>query len=732
MAYQRVTSSDSFTTGATAATTVINAIETGLETAETTISSQTTSINALNNSAVYNVKNYGAVGDGTTDDYTAVMAAINAAHTAGGGIVMFPMGTYRINSQIVMPNLGTGTLYQQNPITLRGMTSQFSGYLDGNSNVRGTVLDLRYAGSDPKICTYAIGLLTFENLTLTDLGTSSNAFVYTTLTTLRTSNVTIQGNPSKSGATCDQDGFILGGTTAVYDNTINSGFSGYGTVIDQVRFDRIRRGVYGRTWCNSVVISNCTFGNSCGAANGRTVTGAATGSGAASTITMSSTSGTIKVGQLVSGTGIAAGQFAPTYVTALSGTAPTQTVTLSAANDAAVSGTITFVDAYAAIEFDGSVGFAHGNVLAHNLFEVVSYKYGVLFRNSVRNTGYGNSFWDMPSSVTGYAQGTAGTNTLSMLATTGTLAVGQTRTFGLNVAPMTTITALSGTAPTQTVTMSANHNATVGAITTATGTSGASTILTSTATTGTIAVGQLATGTGIGTNAIVTAVSGTAPNQTLTLSVVNSSAVSGTVTLGAPVQFDQFLGHQLEIGASSGYFVETYSGSTTTPKLTASANLINGSATGQWTFTGIGPNQNNSTPAILIRPDTVPTTSSVRLFGVYRSTLEASNANGNVMAIGYDGSISTAYGVTATGASGQTTYDYQSIVRSTGNLLMYAGADTNSVAMSRGVFKDRNFTTAARPSASTVGAGSCYYDTTLSKPVWSDGTNWKDAAGTTV
>ena len=717
MAYQRVTSSDSFTTGATAATTVINALSSGVEALE---------------AAVFNVKNYGAVGDGTTDDYTSVTNAISAAHTAGGGIVYFPTGTYRINSQIVMPNLGTGTLYQQNPITLRGATSQFSGYLDGNSNVRGSVLDLRYAGSDPKLCTYAIGLLTFENLTLTDLGTSSNAFVYTTLTTLRTSNLTIQGNPSKSGATCDQDGFILGGTTAVYDNTNNSGFSGYGTVIDQVRFDRIRRGVYGRTWCNSVVISNCTFGNSCGAANTRTTTGTATGSASATTIVMSTTTGTIKVGQLVSGTGIAAGNFAPTYVTALSGTPGTQTVVLSQANDAAVSGTITFIDAYAAIEFDGTTGFAHGNVLANNLIEVLNYKYGVLFRNSVRNSGLGNSFWDMPATVTGYAQGTTGTNTLSMLATTGTLLVGHTKTFGTNVAPMATITALSGTAPTQTVTMSANHNTTVGAVTTATGTSGASTILTSTATTGTIAVGQLATGTGIGTNAIVTAVSGTAPNQTLTLSVVNASAVSGTITLGAPMQFDQFLGHQLEIGSASGFLLETYSGSTTTPKLTSSPQLLNGAAAGQWVFTGTGPNQNNGTPSIMIRPDTAPTTSSLRMFSIQRSLLETSNPNTNVMGIGYDGNISTSYGVTATGASGQTTYDYQSIVRSTGNLLLYAGADTNSVTISRGVFRDRQFTTAARPSASTVGAGSCYYDTTLSKPAWSDGTNWRDAAGTIV
>lgn len=42
------------------------------------------------------------------------------------------------------------------------------------------------------------------------------------------------------------------------------------------------------------------------------------------------------------------------------------------------------------------------------------------------------------------------------------------------------------------------------------------------------------------------------------------------------------------------------------------------------------------------------------------------------------------------------------------------------------------FTTATRPSASTVGAGSQIYDTTLGKPIWSDGTWWRDATGTNV
>jgi hypothetical protein len=41
-----------------------------------------------------------------------------------------------------------------------------------------------------------------------------------------------------------------------------------------------------------------------------------------------------------------------------------------------------------------------------------------------------------------------------------------------------------------------------------------------------------------------------------------------------------------------------------------------------------------------------------------------------------------------------------------------------------------NGTTAQRPPAPVVGQR--YYDTTLGKPIWSNGTVWKDAAGTTV
>lgn len=50
----------------------------------------------------YNVKAYGAVGDGSTDDAPAINAAVAAAAAAGGGVVYIPANTYALASGIVI------------------------------------------------------------------------------------------------------------------------------------------------------------------------------------------------------------------------------------------------------------------------------------------------------------------------------------------------------------------------------------------------------------------------------------------------------------------------------------------------------------------------------------------------------------------------------------------------------------------------------------------------------
>lgn len=58
------------------------------------------------------VKDFGAVGDGTTDDTTAINDAL-ASQGVNGGTIFFPEGTYRVTSEIVNPSrmtriIGTG------------------------------------------------------------------------------------------------------------------------------------------------------------------------------------------------------------------------------------------------------------------------------------------------------------------------------------------------------------------------------------------------------------------------------------------------------------------------------------------------------------------------------------------------------------------------------------------------------------------------------------------------
>lgn len=71
----------------------------------------TKATNRMIEGASVNVKDFGATGDGTTDDSTSVQNAINAANTAGGGLVFFPEGTYELNNS-------TLTMYSN--ITLQG------------------------------------------------------------------------------------------------------------------------------------------------------------------------------------------------------------------------------------------------------------------------------------------------------------------------------------------------------------------------------------------------------------------------------------------------------------------------------------------------------------------------------------------------------------------------------------------------------------------------------------
>jgi hypothetical protein len=71
---------------------------------------------------VVNVKDFGATGDGVTDDTTAIQAALNSL-IPNGGVLFFPQGTYLITSSLNVPSM----------VNLYGEGKQISKILTNNS-----------------------------------------------------------------------------------------------------------------------------------------------------------------------------------------------------------------------------------------------------------------------------------------------------------------------------------------------------------------------------------------------------------------------------------------------------------------------------------------------------------------------------------------------------------------------------------------------------------------------
>jgi hypothetical protein len=207
-----------------------------------------------------NVKDYGAVGDGTTDDSNAVINAIAAAVAAGGGTIYFPTGTYRITSQLVIPNDGGSPPYQK-PIRLLGAGAHYSPLAHTPNG--GSILDLRSTTSPAKIETLGFGLLEITGLTLEDTTDGTTDFIHTTNTTLFIKGVSFYG---KTAIAPTQDAIVMGGTVAHTGGASTDGFQGYGTVIDANFFQKIRRGVYGKTYTNGIVVTNNSWWTQCGGA----------------------------------------------------------------------------------------------------------------------------------------------------------------------------------------------------------------------------------------------------------------------------------------------------------------------------------------------------------------------------------------------------------------------------------------------------------------------------------
>ncbi len=84
----------------------------------------TAPIPAAGTSGVFDVRTYGAIGDGKTIDSPAINKAIETAAAAGGGTVRFPAGTYASYSIRLKSNIA---LYIEQGATIKSAMRGLSG-----------------------------------------------------------------------------------------------------------------------------------------------------------------------------------------------------------------------------------------------------------------------------------------------------------------------------------------------------------------------------------------------------------------------------------------------------------------------------------------------------------------------------------------------------------------------------------------------------------------------------
>ena len=194
-------------------------------------------------------------------DITAALTAAIAALGAGnGGTISLSAGSGYCTAQLAIPNDGTAFVNGvsaplQKSIRITGQGAGDVGdrllSLDWTAPLGGTILDLRYAAG-PKILTTGSGRFELDHLSLIDTTDGTQDFIHVGLTTLKARDVTFFG---KTADTPIQDAIVLG---------VPITFIGFQTTIENCTFGRIRRGVYGKMYCNSTIIRQNTWGCGCG------------------------------------------------------------------------------------------------------------------------------------------------------------------------------------------------------------------------------------------------------------------------------------------------------------------------------------------------------------------------------------------------------------------------------------------------------------------------------------
>lgn len=174
----------------TNANNAISAIETKVGVNNSAVASsldyRVTQLETGNNG--YNVVSYGAVGNGTTDDTTAIQNAINAAHSAKKGTVYFPPGIYKISSTLTIYTgvslVGAGSaasIINQVTTSANGITAVDAGALtiqnlriNGPASGSGVGISMSHSSANN------VPYLTFIGLKVVNFG-SHGIFIHTAI-----------------------------------------------------------------------------------------------------------------------------------------------------------------------------------------------------------------------------------------------------------------------------------------------------------------------------------------------------------------------------------------------------------------------------------------------------------------------------------------------------------------------------------------------------------------------
>jgi Pectate lyase superfamily protein len=219
---------------------------------------------------VFNVKAYGAVGDGTTDDTAAFNAALNAVVANHGGTIYVPPSPtpYILDPDWTMPNDGApngAAFANQYPIKIQGAVTRQSQANGTETNTydttSGSMIEFKAAATNGDIVTLGQGNLEISGVTF--ITTTCSPFIWDTQTTLRIYDNQFVGS-GETPTSCN-DAIVLGGTSTTagaLSPTLN--FGGFGTIIRGNTFKGIRRMVLAQTYADDWFLEKNTYSNTSG------------------------------------------------------------------------------------------------------------------------------------------------------------------------------------------------------------------------------------------------------------------------------------------------------------------------------------------------------------------------------------------------------------------------------------------------------------------------------------